>query len=141
MKNNLKITFVDGVVTILQNGQPFLSEDFNAFEVNLSSESDISVDFNGLIDSSLDTYMPDKGESIFVIDSKEKIGKAYFLLKEHVGEHEFNYCPHDFISADKNSDYQYYGKFDIENLEELYKKLFAHGIVVKKAKFIEQSQY
>jgi len=51
------------------------------------------------------------------------------------------YCPENFITAggvDKISDYQYYGKFEIENLDELYEKMAEKGVIVIKADFISQ---
>lgn len=139
MKDNIKVVFKDGAVTIYQNDKIIKTDMLNAFEVNLSSDSPITSEVSGLLDSSLETYMPEKGESIFVIDDEYSIQEAYDILKEHVGDFEFNYCPTNFISVDMDADYEYYGKFDIEDLEGLYKKLFDNGIVVKKAKFIPQS--
>lgn len=139
MKDNIKVVFKDGAVTIHQNDKVINTDELSAFEVNLSSDSSISYEVNGLLDSNLDTYMPDKGESIFVIDDEYSIQEAYDILKEHVGEHEFDYCPTNFISVDTDANYEYYGKFEIEDLKGLYKKLFDNGIVVKKAKFIPQS--
>lgn len=139
MADNIKVVFKDGAVTTYQNDKLIKTDMLNAFEVNLSSDSPISSKISGLLDSSLDTYMPEKGESIFVIDDEYSLEEAYDILKEHVGDFEFSYCPTNFISVDMDVNHEYYGKFDIEDLEGLYKKLFDNGIVVKKAKFIPQS--
>lgn len=72
--------------------------------------------------------MPDKGYgTVQVIESD--VDKAITILKEHVGEFEWDYYPEGFISSDYD-EYFYYGKFEIEDFHGYLFKLIENKITI-----------
>lgn len=71
-----------------------------------------------------------------MIDKAENKEKVKEIIKEHVGEFEFDYLPDSFIQADYEPTYeQYYGKFKITDLPGLYDKIYNAGVGIVSAKF------
>lgn len=151
MKTNIQVKYINSQLAIFLNGDNITPDD-PALRDSLLSDSGFSVDIN--IDEAgeaeevtiapelnikkLGRSMPYKGEGFIKIHDENDIERAYEVLKEYVGEDEFEYCPSDFIKAGKSSLTTYYGKFEIEDLEGLYQKMADNGIIVIKADFIDQ---
>jgi hypothetical protein len=147
MKANIQVKYVNSKLTVFVDGKEVVPEKSSFLPTISGFSVDIDVDTQGASDftvspelnvGNLAKDMPMKGEGIFKIHDEEKIPLAYEILKDHVGEFEFEYCPDDFITAGRFSDYQYYGKFEIENLDELYEKMAEKGVIVIKADFMSQ---
>jgi hypothetical protein len=111
-----------------------------------------SVDKNlGIINRILNEFpdsMPNKGYGHISVDDTKK---AEELLKEHVGEHEWNYYPYDkkqpettsfsFIQKHNEQYPIYYGKFEIENLQEFLVKLYKSGVRIYDYNFHDELNY
>lgn len=81
-------------------------------------------------------YMPHKGYGRIVV-SENDFEKATLILKEHVGEDEFNQYYPNFLILSKpkepvtfNYGSVYLGKFDIENLKGFLEKLILETTVI-----------
>jgi hypothetical protein len=111
-----------------------------------------SVDKNfGIINRILNEFpdsMPDKGYGHISVDDTQK---AELLLKEHVGEHEWGYYPFNakqsnktifsFIQKHDEQHPVYYGKFEIENLQEFFVKLYKSGVRIHDYNFHHELNY
>jgi hypothetical protein len=145
----LQVSYKDSKLFITLDGKevPFInevskeiSEKNGAFIVDINvDESDVSKTVaevsTALNQHNLDTFMPYKGEGFFVIDDASKVDLAYKIIEEHVGDFEYSYCPENFVQVYPNYYEKYYGKFEIEDLDGLYKKMLDNGITVLIAKF------
>lgn len=72
--------------------------------------------------------MPDKGYGTIQV-SESDVEKAISILKEQVGDFEFEYYPKGLISSDMDSSF-YYGKFDIEDLHGYLSKLIENKVTI-----------
>lgn len=101
----------------------------------------INDNHENLTDEELYTFvqyiaqMPEKGLSVFQVEKGYK-KLADKILLEHVGEFEMDYCPNDFIS-ETSSIPQYYGKFEIENLDDFIFSLVKNGIKIINIRFYD----
>jgi len=69
-----------------------------------------------------------KGCGGFHVGTGQKT-RAIELIKQHVGEFEFEYFSDSFVSeTELPSDY--YGKFEIENLSDLFFLFFKENVIV-----------
>lgn len=80
------------------------------------------------------SYMPDKGCGCILVE-KGHVEKAIGILREFVGEFEFEYYPDGFITDTFLDSNFYYGKFEIENLPELIDKFISGGIKIIDLRF------
>jgi hypothetical protein len=80
-------------------------------------------------------YMPTKGCGGIAVAKGQK-EQAIAILKDYVGEYEFDYYPkhYDFITEENVSD-GCYGKFDIENPIELIKLFIEKNVTIINANF------
>ena len=144
MSSKIQVKYVNSKLTVLIDGKeidPEVDLQSSGFdmEIKLDDNTEPQVTVKPALNiKDLDTYMPHKGECIFQIHDESQIPLAYEILKEHVGEIEFEYCPNGFIKAGpvcKNACGLYYGKFEIEDLETLYTKMAEKDVIVINAKF------
>lgn len=154
MKSNIQVKFVNSHLKVFVDGKEVEpnTDEYKGFElsdVGFSFNLDIEDNKDPVLDikaegnsNNFSEWMPYKGEGIFAIKDENQIPLAYEILKEHVGECEFDYCPQHFITKATShgnkpmySSLHNYGKFEIENLTELYKKMADNGIVIVHAEF------
>jgi len=144
MSSKIQVKYVNSKLTVFIDGKEVEQEaDLQSsgfdMEIDLDDNTEPQITVKPALNlNDLDTYMPFKGECIFQIYDESKIPLAYEILKEHVGEDEFKYCPNGFIKSGpvcKNACGLYYGKFEIEDLETLYTKMAEKDVIVINAKF------
>lgn len=150
MKTNIQVKYTNSRLAVFVDGKEIVPSENSilpshasgfSVELEIENEGDVTAEIQPDLNiGTLAKDMPMKGEGIFKIHDEAKIPLAYEILKEHVGEFEFDYCPTNFITAGKFSSYEYYGKFEIEDLDELYEKMAEKGVIVIKADFISQSE-
>lgn len=80
--------------------------------------------------------IPMKGTGGIQVASKDII-KAHKVLKAFVGYDEYQYCPKDFITSDDSLQYNYYGKFDIDNFPNLLFELIDNDIQIINVEFFD----
>lgn len=88
----------------------------------------------------LPDHMPYKGEGYIAVSD---VSAAEDILKEHVGEFEWEYYPGHgkFIAKEGASCPMYYGKFEVSNLKTFLEKLMDAGIRLYDFKFQEQGAW
>lgn len=132
--NTTNIKFKNGKLTITTNGVERVIHSVDSFEMEMMCKSEMISDVTCKYD--FDTYMPEKGYGYVVIDKAENKEKVKEIIKEHVGEFEFDYLPDGFIQADDEPTHEkYYGKFEITDLPGLYDKIHNAGVGIVSAKF------
>lgn len=87
----------------------------------------ISEEMKERIIATLPVDMPEKGEGRICVDD---VQKAESILEAHVGEFEWDYYPErgPLIQPKDKRYSNYYGKFDIEDLPGLWRKLIDGGV-------------
>ena len=72
--------------------------------------------------------MPDKGMGGIEV-AEQDVDKAISILKEQVGEFEWDYYPEGFISSSYDNSF-YYGKFEVEDLHGYLQKLIENEVTI-----------
>ena len=100
----------------------------------------ISEEMKERIIATLPTDMPEKGEGRICVDD---VQKAESILKDHVGEFEWPYYPdRDGLIQHEGRMYNsYYGKFDIEDLPGLWRKLVDGGVRIYDVSFVKDEPF
>ena len=91
----------------------------------LLCDPNIAEEYKEQLLSSLPDNLPYKGYGYIQVDNPVKAEK---ILKLHVGEFEMEYYPKDFITTEDTL--IYIGKFEVERLSVLFKKLLAEKIKI-----------